>query len=116
MARIARTTRATRATRSNEDDQEEAPRSRRTRRNDNHITVKVARTGQPVTEVALNGSKMVEDALVAANVDFSARDRIRVNGDSASLDDELSQDDIVTISGKVQGGIRGVLDFLKKIF
>lgn len=102
--KMARTT-TRRPRRAAEAEEAPAPR-RRTRRDSGHITVKVARTGGEVKEVALNGSKMVEDALVAANVDFSARDRIRVNGETASLDDELKQDDIVTISGKVQGGSR----------
>lgn len=84
---------------------EEETTSRRARKEKvNHITVKVARTGQSVKEVALNGDRTVEDALTAADVEFSARDRVRVNGETASLDDVLEQDDIVTVSGKIKGG------------
>lgn len=71
---------------------------------ENEIFVKVARTGGQVHEVCLNGERTVEDALEAAEVDYSENSRIRVNGVSAELEDELSDGDNVTVSGKIKGG------------
>ena len=69
------------------------------------IFVKVARTGGSVTEVSLNGGRQVEDALDAADISYSESDRMRINGSPAQLDDELKDGDIVTISGRVKGGV-----------
>lgn len=68
------------------------------------ILVKVARTGGLVKEVALNGGRTVEDAIDAAEMEYSSRDRIRIDGEPADLDDELEDGNIVTLTGKVKGG------------
>ena len=68
------------------------------------VFVKVARTGGEVKEVLLNGDKTVKDALEAAGIDFDDDNRIRVGGEEAELSDTLKDGDIVTLSGKVEGG------------
>lgn len=70
------------------------------------VMVKVARTGGTVTEVCLDGEPTVKAALDIANIDHSKGDRVRVNGREADLDTELKQGDIVTVAGKIEGGIR----------
>lgn len=80
-------------------DAEETPRRK------NSIFVKVGQTGGRVVEVCLNGGRTVEDALDASDVSYSDSNRIRVNGSPADLEDELQDGDIVTISGRVKGGV-----------
>lgn len=67
------------------------------------ITVKVARLGNTVQEVALNEGASVQDALTAADLAVDGED-VRVNSSNASLSDELSNGDIVTLVPKVKGG------------
>jgi molybdopterin converting factor small subunit len=69
------------------------------------ITVKISRTGGQVTEYSLEGDDpTVGDALEAARIEISKGDRIRVNGELVDEDTVVSQDDIITITGKVSGG------------
>jgi ribosome-interacting GTPase 1 len=68
------------------------------------IFVKVARTGSTVKEVCLNGDRTVEDALNAAGVEYSESSRIRINGETVDLEDEVSDGDIITVSGSIKGG------------
>ena len=79
-------------------------RKRKNEEEDGAILVKVARTGGQVVEVSLNGGRTVEDAIDAADIEYNSRDRIRVNGEPADLDDDLEDGDIVTLSGKIKGG------------
>ena len=67
------------------------------------ITVKVARLGNTVQEVALNEGASVQDALTAADLAVDGED-VRVNSSNAGLSDELSNGDIVTLVPKVKGG------------
>ncbi len=67
------------------------------------ITVKVARLGNTVQEVALNEGASVQDALTAADLAVDGED-IRVNSSNARLTDEVSDADIVTLVPKVKGG------------
>jgi sulfur carrier protein ThiS len=67
--------------------------------------VKVGRTGGRVEEYSLEGDEpTVADALQAAGITISKGDRIRLNGETATEDDEVQSGDIVTIAGKVSGG------------
>jgi len=68
------------------------------------IFVKVARSGGEVKEVLLNSDRTVQDALNAADLEATDSDRIRVEGQPAELDDELKEGDVVTLSGKIEGG------------
>jgi hypothetical protein len=74
--------------------------------NEEGIYVKVARTGGAVKEVCLNGDRSLQTALDLAEVEYTESSRIRVNGESVSLDDdiELEDGDRVNISGKIKGG------------
>lgn len=67
------------------------------------ITVKVARLGNTVQEVALNEGASVEDAITAANLEVDGED-VRVNSSNARLSDEVEDGDIVTLVPKVKGG------------
>jgi molybdopterin converting factor small subunit len=67
------------------------------------ITVKVARLGNTVQEVALNEGASVQDALTAADLAVDGED-VRVNSSNSGLSDELSNGDIVTLVPKVKGG------------
>ncbi len=69
------------------------------------IIVKVAKTGGLVQEVCLNGGRTVEDALKASGIDYDEDTKIRVNGGSSELEDELKNKDIVTLSDKIEGGL-----------
>ena len=79
-------------------------RRRRTARRASEIFVKVAKTGGLVTEVCLNGGRSVADALEAGGYDYEAEYKVRVNGEPADMEDELSNGDVVTIAGKIEGG------------
>lgn len=76
------------------------PRTARTA----EILVKVGRTAGRVTEVLLDDDKTVEAALEAAEITITSTDRIRVGGKPAKQSDILKNGDIVTISGKIEGG------------
>ena len=67
------------------------------------ITVKVARLGTTVQEVALNDGASVQDALIAAGLTVDGED-IRVNSSNAGLNDEVEDGDIITLVPKVKGG------------
>ena len=67
------------------------------------ITVKVARLGTTVQEVALNEGASVQDALTAAGLSVDGED-VRVNSSNAGLNDEVEDGDIVTLVPKVKGG------------
>ena len=67
------------------------------------ITVKVARLGNTVQEVALNEGASVQDALTAADLTVDGED-IRVNSSNSNLNDEVRNGDIVTLVPKVKGG------------
>ena len=67
------------------------------------ITIKVARLGTTVQEVALNDGASVQDALTAAGLTVDGED-VRVNSSNAGLNDEVEDGDIVTLVPKVKGG------------
>ena len=67
------------------------------------ITVKVARLGNTVQEVALEEGASVQDALTAADLAVDGED-VRVNSSNAGLSDEVQDGDIVTLVPKVKGG------------
>lgn len=68
------------------------------------VTVKVARTGGKVTEVAVESGATVEDALEASEIDYSSTDRIRRNSSRADLSDKVANGDLITVAGKIKGG------------
>ncbi len=67
------------------------------------ITVKVARLGNTVEEVALNEGASVQDALTAADLAVDGED-VRINSSNAGLTDEVRNGDIITLVPKVKGG------------
>ena len=67
------------------------------------ITVKVARLGNTVQEVALNDGASVQDAITAADLAVDGED-VRVNSSNAGLSDEVENGDIITLVPKVKGG------------
>ena len=71
------------------------------------ITVKVARLGGTVQEVALSSGATVQDALDAADLAVDGED-IRINSSSASVSDEVTNGDIVTLVPKIKGGQKTV--------
>ncbi len=77
----------------------------RTRQTRATIEVKVARVGGEVKELMLETGATVEEALDASTLEWSDSMRIRVNGEAAELDDELEDGDVITIAGKVKGGV-----------
>jgi len=80
--------------------------ARKAKKNDEAIFVKVARTGGVVNEYCLDDEdKTVEAILDVADMDVDDEEKIRVNGKLADMDTELKDGDVVTISGKVKGGI-----------
>jgi len=70
------------------------------------VLVKVGRTGGIVQEVCLNGDHTVEAALEAAGMEYNDSDKVRVNGSKASGSSKLKNHDIVTVSGKIEGGVK----------
>jgi molybdopterin converting factor small subunit len=68
------------------------------------ITVKVARLGTAVQEVALAEGATVQQALDAAGLEVDGNEELRINEDTVSASDELSDGDIVTLVPKVKGG------------
>ena len=76
------------------------------RKKEKDILVKVARTGSKVQEVALNGGRTVEDALIAAGISKKTSEEIQVNGEEADLDMELENGDRVVLVKNVEGGVK----------
>jgi len=72
------------------------------------ITVKVARLGTAVQEVALNEGASVQAALSAAGLEIGGSEEIRINESTAGLNDEVEDSDIVTLVPKVKGGQKTV--------
>lgn len=68
------------------------------------ISVRVAQIGGEIKEIALEEGSTIEDALNAAGIDPNGGQRIRVDGETAELQDELEDGDYVTLSGKIKGG------------
>lgn len=70
----------------------------------NTITVKVARLGTAVQEVALSEGASVQAALTAAGLELGGSEEIRINESTAGQSDEVEDGDIVTLVPKVKGG------------
>ena len=68
------------------------------------ITVKVARLGTAVVEVALDSGASVEDALAAASLELDGNEDMRINENTVSASSSVSDGDIVTLVPKVKGG------------
>lgn len=82
------------------------PRARSTRSSSNsEFVVKVARTGGRVTEVVVEKGATIEEALEASGIDYSSTDRIRKNGATVELDSKVAKNDVITIAGKIKGGL-----------
>lgn len=79
--------------------------ARRAVREAKPIFAKVGRTGGLVSEVCLNGDHSVEAALIAAGLNYDEADKVRVNGLKATGSSTLKNHDVVTVSGKIEGGI-----------
>lgn len=61
-------------------------------------------TGSEVKEYGLNGNNTVADLFLAADKEFNEDYKIRVNGEVADGETELTNGDIVTVAGKIEGG------------
>ena len=72
------------------------------------ITVKIARLGTAVLEVALEEGANVQAALNAASLEVGGSEELRINENSASVNDEVDNGDIVTLVPKVKGGQKTV--------
>ena len=69
------------------------------------IFVTVARLGGEVKKYCLNGERNVQAALDAAELVSDNDDRIRVNGEPATLETELKDGDVLTVAGKIEGAL-----------
>lgn len=69
------------------------------------IFVKVCQLGSEVHEYGLNGARTVKAALEAAGLNAEGADKIRVNGQPATLEQELENEQIVTIAGRIEGAL-----------
>lgn len=67
------------------------------------ITVKVARLGNTVQEVALGIGATAQNALDAAGLTLD-NEELRINSSNARVTDEVRNGDIVTLVPKVKGG------------
>lgn len=67
-----------------------------------HITVRVGKLPGRITEVALNGDRKVSAALSAAELD-AAGFEVRVNGQSATPDTVVENNDTVLLIKKIKG-------------
>jgi sulfur carrier protein ThiS len=67
------------------------------------MLVKVAKLGSEVTEVLLNDGATVSEALAAARISVG-NEEIRLNGESAAMDDDVKNGDLVTVVPAVKGG------------
>lgn len=68
------------------------------------ITVKVARLGTAVVEVALAEGATVQDAINAAGLSVDGNEELRINSETVRTTDEVEDGDIVTLVPKVKGG------------
>lgn len=73
------------------------------RTQDDFITVRVGRLPGLIKDVALNGTRTVEAAIEGAELDDIDGYEIRVNGQNADTDTELSQGDTVLFVRKIRG-------------
>ena len=70
------------------------------------ILVKVGRTGARIIEVALNGSRTVEDAINAAGLSKKDSEIVQVNGEEVDdMDMDLSNGDRVILVKNIVGGL-----------
>jgi len=68
------------------------------------ISVKVGTVPGTLKDVLLEEGATVQDAIEVAGYDATTH-RIQVNGDSASLSDEVNDDDVVALLKKIESGI-----------
>lgn len=69
----------------------------------NPLIVKVARVGGSVQDICLNGERTVAAALEAAGLE--AEGGIRVNGRLVDEKAGLESGDIITVAGRIAGGL-----------
>lgn len=67
-----------------------------------HIEVRVAKVPGPVQQIALNGSRTVQDAVQAAGYSTTGYE-IRVNGNKASASQNLENGDNVVLLQAIRG-------------
>ena len=69
------------------------------------IFVQFARTGGEVRQYCLDGARTVEALIEMAEDNLESEDRVRINGKPASASSKLKQGNIVTVAGRVAGGL-----------
>jgi sulfur carrier protein ThiS len=69
---------------------------------DDHIEVKVGRLPGRIETIALNGDRRVSTALEAAGLDAEGYE-VRVNGNPASMDTDLTAGQTVLLTQKIKG-------------
>lgn len=69
------------------------------------VNVEIAITGGSVVTYNFDHEPLVSEALERANIDVDSSSRIRVNGESADLEDTLEDGDTLTLTSKIKGGI-----------
>lgn len=69
------------------------------------ITVTVGRHSGSVNDYTIaTANPTVGDALEQAGIELTKGDRIRLNGDTVLAGDKISNDDVITVTGRVSGG------------
>lgn len=81
----------------------EAPARSRARRND--FTIKVGRVGDEVKEFAFDGPVLVDEVLERAGINWGEGQRLRFKGETVTVDDELTEDGTLIVSGQIKGGL-----------
>lgn len=69
----------------------------------NHIEVRVGKLPGVIQDIALNGDRTVEAALNAAEIEYDDDNDIQLNGQSACLEDEVSNNDEIFVFSRIKG-------------
>ena len=77
-------------------------RARRAPRTEGFITVRVGRLPGRIEEIALNGDRTVEAALVAADLEAEGY-QVKLNGEDATFEDAVKAGDTILLVRKVSG-------------
>lgn len=78
--------------------------ARRRQTENNTFEVKVARVGGALQTFLVEEGTTVEEVLEMADIPTGQYERIRVNGETADIEDVVESGDLVTLSGKIKGG------------
>ena len=68
------------------------------------IAVKVARFGEPTIDLKLKKGATVEDAIEESGISVGSSEQMYVEGQSAELEDQLENGDLLQVVGRKEGG------------